>query len=259
MNRMMLTAAAALGSLVVPIRAQAPPTGFLDRTVQMAGVVHRYQVYVPATYDPAARWPVMLFLHGAGERGTDGLLQTEVGLGSAIRRFPSRYPAIVVFPQAPLESTWTGPSAGVAMAALEKTLHEFSVDRDRVYLTGLSMGGHGAWHLAYTYPDQFAAVLVICGFITGGDQFPSFLPADAADPAAVLAGRVKRLPIWVYHGDADTVVPVTAAREIVEALCAANADVQYTELPKVGHNAWDAAYRSPDVAAWLFKQRRSGR
>jgi predicted peptidase len=244
-------------SLAVPAGAQAPQTGFLNRTVQIAGVAHRYQVYVPAGYDASSRWPVILFLHGAGERGTDGLLQTEVGLASAIRRFPARYPAIVVLPQVPLDGNWIGSSARVAMAALEKTMHEFSTDRDRVYLTGLSMGGQGAWNLAYHYTDQFAAVVVICGFIGVGQQFPSFLPADAADPPAVLADRLKALPIWVYHGDADSVVSVEYAREIVDRLRKAGAAVHYSELPKVGHNSWDAAYRSVELPAWLFNQRKT--
>ncbi len=238
------------------IRAQERPTGFLDRVIQVEGSTHRYQVYVPSNYEPGTRWPVILSLHGAGERGTDGLLQTEVGLGSAIRRFPSRYPAIVVFPQAPTDTVWTGVPGRVALAALDKTMKEFSTDAARVYLTGLSMGGNGAWSLAYAHPERFAAAVVICGFIAGGTRFPSFLPADTADPAALLARRVSKLPIWVYHGDADNVVPVAGAREIVERLRHAGSPVKYTELPGVGHNSWDAAYRSAEVAAWLFSQRK---
>ncbi len=238
------------------IPAQERPTGFLDRVIQVEGTTHRYQVYVPSSYEPGTRWPVILSLHGAGERGTDGLIQTEVGLGSAIRRFPSRYPAIVVFPQAPTDTAWTGLPGRVAMAALDRTMKEFSTDPARVYLTGLSMGGNGAWSLAYAHPERFAAAVVICGFIAGGTRFPSFLPADTADPAALLASRVSKLPIWVYHGDADNVVPVAGAREIVERLRQTGSTVKYTELPGVGHNSWDAAYRSAEVAAWLFAQRK---
>jgi len=238
-------------------QSAAPQSGFLDRTVRLQGVDHSYKVYVPEAYAVDSPWPVILFLHGAGERGTDGVLSTTVGLGRAIREFPSRYPAIVVFPQAPLDTTWTGEPGRVAMAALEKTLHEFSTDRDRVYLTGLSMGGQGAWALAYSHSDQFAAAVVICGFIgVGSGAFASFMAADVADPPAALATRIRKLPVWVYHGDADRTVPVDQSRTVVASLRAVGADVQYTELPGVGHNSWDAAYQSPELAAWLFKQRR---
>jgi predicted peptidase len=232
-------------------------TTFLDRSVRIQGTDHRYQVYVPAAYTPDSRWPVMLFLHGAGERGADGALHTVVGLGPALGEFPSRYPAIVVLPQAPVGTTWVGEQGRIAMAALEKTLHEFSTDRDRVYLTGLSMGGQGAWSLAYSYSDQFAAAVVVCGFIgVGSGPFASFMPAEVADAPAALATRIRGLPVWVYHGDADKSVPVAQSRTVVASLKAAGADVQYTELPGVGHNSWDAAFGSADVAAWLFKQRR---
>jgi predicted peptidase len=145
--------------------AQDYETGFLNRTVTVGRALSRYQVYVPHSYDPASSWPVILFLHGAGERGADGLIQTEVGLGPAIRRFPERYPAIVVFPQAPKDSLWQGASAQMAMAALEQTIREYSADVRRLYLTGLSMGGHGSWYLSYHHPDRFAAVAPICGWV----------------------------------------------------------------------------------------------
>src|SRR5690606_27947035 len=136
--------------LAAPVSGQSDQevqTGFLDRVVTVAGRTYPYQVYVPREYAAAGerRFPVILFLHGAGERGDDGLAQTEVGLGPALRRHPSRYPAIVVFPQAPRDSAWTGRVAEAAMAALERTEAEFRTDPDRVYLTGISMGGHGTW------------------------------------------------------------------------------------------------------------------
>ena len=239
------------------VTARIPQRGFLDRTVRIQGVDHPYKVHVPDAYTPDARWPVILFLHGAGERGADGVVHTKIGLGRAIREFPSRYPAIVVFPQAPLDTTWVGEQGRVAMTALEKTLHEFSTDRDRVYLTGLSMGGQGAWSVAYAHSDQFAAAIVVCGFIgIGSGAFASFLPASVTDPPDALAARVRRLPVWVYHGAADRTVPVEQSRTVVASLKAAGADVQYTELPGVGHNSWDEAFGSPDVVAWLFKQRK---
>lgn len=234
-------------------------TGFLDRTVTVAGETHRHQVFVPADYLPTKRWPVILFLHGAGERGTDGLLQTEVGLGSALRRHPERYPAIVVFPQVSPDARWTGPAAEMALKALEQTEREFNIDRGRVYLTGLSMGGSGAWYLAYRNPERFAALLIICArIIPAAEAVEPLVPPRDGPVYAALATRLKSLPIWLFHGDADDIVPVEQSRQVSAALQAAGAGVRYTELAGVGHNAWDAAYASPEVAAWLLSQSRDG-
>jgi predicted peptidase len=124
------------------------------------------------------------------------------------------------------------------------------------------MGGNGAWYLAYHHPDRFAALVVICGFVeefTGALNkvlYPPIVPASVADPFAAIAQRVSRLPIWIFHGDADPTVPVEVSRRMASALKAIGADVQYTELPGVAHNSWDPAYDRADLAAWLFKQQR---
>jgi len=243
---------------------QEVQTGFLDRTITVAGHTYPYQVYVPREYasDPGRRFPVILFLHGAGERGDDGLAQTAVGLGPALRRHPSRYPAIVVFPQAPRDSTWTGRVAEAAMAALERTEAEFRTDPDRVYLTGISMGGNGTWYLAYRHPERFAAIAPVCGFVTMrfGAGTAAVVPAEDGEPFAALARRLASVPTWIFHGEADPVVPVEQSRRAAEALEAAGAaDVRYSELPGVGHNAWDPAYASPGFADWLFAQRRTAK
>src|SRR5258706_6000375 len=141
---------------------QQVQTGFLDRNVIVAGKSYHYQVYVPADYATKPTWSAILFLHGAGERGDDGLLPTSVGLAPAIRQNPSRYPAIVVFPQVPRDSQWAGTPGDMAVAALQQTMREFHVDPSRVYLTGLSMGGHGTWYVAYRHPELFAAVVPLC-------------------------------------------------------------------------------------------------
>lgn len=205
------------------------------------------------------RWPAILFLHGAGERGSDGLLQTAVGLGEAIRRDPARYPAIVVFPQAPRGSWWTGAAAEAALAALDRTLEEFSVDRGRLYLTGLSMGGHGAWYLAYRHPERFAAVAPICGWVERRPREPpsaAVVPEEDGPPFEALARRLRGVPVWAFHGEVDPVIPVEQSRRAAAALEEAGADVRYSELPGVGHDSWDAAYASPAFSAWLFGQRR---
>ncbi|HEX7808464.1 MAG TPA: glycoside hydrolase family 3 N-terminal domain-containing protein, partial [Thermoanaerobaculia bacterium] len=130
-------------------------TGFLDRTLTVGERTYPYTIYVPRNYDASRAWPVILFLHGAGERGSDGARATAIGLGNAIRFGPDRVPAIVVFPQVPQNERWLGEPADVAMMALDRTLAEFHTDPKRVYLTGLSMGGYGAWHLALAHPDRF--------------------------------------------------------------------------------------------------------
>ena len=244
---------------------QTIETGFLNRALTLDGVEHRYQVYVPRDYRSSQAWPVILALHGGGERGTDGLIQTEVGLGRAIRRHMYRFPSVVVFPQRTQEGTpagWQGLGARVALAALDKTLAEFNADTSRIYLTGLSMGGNGSWYLAYHHGDRFAAALVICGWVgergsaSASVAFPGIAPPSESDPFAAVARKVAGLPIWIFHGDADPVVPVAESRGMAEALRTLKADVQYTELPGVNHNSWDAAYDRADVIEWLFKQRR---
>jgi predicted peptidase len=244
----------------LPVVGQRVETGFLDRTVTVGGTPHRYQVYVPASYAGSMqRWPVILFLHGGGERGSDGLLQTAVGLPAAIRGGSARYPAIVVMPQVPTDSVWLGTPAQVAMAALDQTLAEFRADPERVYLTGLSLGGNGTWNLAYRSPERFAAIAPICGFISVRPQLRAsrpIVPADSGDAFTAIARRLGRLPTWVFHGEVDPVVPVSESRRAAEALRAAGADVRYTEVLGGGHNVWDGTYASPQFQEWLFAQRR---
>jgi predicted peptidase len=242
------------------VTAAQTQTGFLDRQVTVGGQSYLYQLYVPAAYTPARRWPVVLFLHGAGERGTDGLRPTHVGLGPALRKNAERFPAIVLFPQAPADSLWVGASARMAIAALDQTAREFQTDPDRLYLTGISMGGNGVWYLAYRHPSRFAALLPICGWVT---PFPaltspveSVVPPDSGPAFAALARKLRDVPTWIVHGEIDDVVPVDQSRQAAEALKQAGAPMQYLELPGTEHNSWDATYASPRIMGWLFAQRR---
>lgn len=238
---------------------QQVQTGLLDRSVTVGGRAYRYEVYVPADYATKPSWPAILFLHGAGERGDDGLLQTQVGLGAAIRQNSSRYPAIVVFPQVPRDSQWVGTPGEMAVTALRQTMREFHVDPSRVYLTGLSMGGHGTWYVAYQHPELFAAVVPICGWVREWSQFPGSVPVVPGDSVAVmprLVQRLGKLPIWIFHGEMDQVVNVNGSREPATALKAAGADVHYTEFLGLNHNSWDAAYASEEFRNWLFAQQR---
>jgi predicted peptidase len=242
--------------------AQGPETGFLPQTTTHAGRSHRYQIYVPADYATRTDWPVILYLHGAGERGVDGLRPTQAGLGAAIRRAPKRFPAIVVFPQVPVGTQWTGDQADLALAALDLVLRDYKVDVDRVYLTGLSMGGHGTWYLAYRHPERFAAAAPICGWTqdleSHGFMVP-VVPVEVGPALPALARRLARLPLWLFHGDQDPVVPVQGSRAAFAALKAESTLAHYTEYPGLNHNSWDVTYGSDAFVAWLFAQRRPKR
>ena len=251
---------------LLAIMAQAAPaqrveTGFLNRTATVGGQAFRYQVYVPAEYASRTDWPVILFLHGAGERGADGVIQTAVGLGRALRLNTARYPAIIVFPQVPKDSVWAGAPADAAMAALRQTLAEYRTDADRVYLTGISMGGRGTWYLAYRNPKVFAAVAPVCGWITPTPSFTSttVVPTDSGPPFAALARQLRDVPIWIFHGEMDPVVPVAGSRDPAAALKSAGSAARYTEYLGLDHNSWDATYGSKEFTEWLFAQRRKAR
>jgi predicted peptidase len=232
---------------------------FLSRSLILDNIEYLYQIYLPPDYGPNPS-PIILALHGGGERGQDGQRQTEVGLGSVLRQNPDRYPSIVLFPQVPMGETWQGLGARVAIAALDQAIAEFNVDLSRVYLTGLSMGGNGTWYLAYRHPERFAAMVVICGWISArqgrsGVGFAAI--ASGNNPFASVAARCVGLPIWIFHGDGDLAVSVEESRSMVVALKAVGAKVEYTEFPGVGHRAWDQAYGMVALSDWLFQQTKS--
>ena len=264
---MLQFALVAVTLMAVPAEAKKPPTGFLDRTVTVAGTEYKYQVFVPDTWTNKKKWPIILFLHGAGERGDDGLIQTEVGIGTAIRRDRSRVPAIVVMPQCRKDAWWTASTMGdMAIAALEQAQKEFNGDPARIYLTGLSMGGYGTWYLAGKYPGKFAALAPICGGILMPDKSRAQSPDDNS-PYIEAARKIGRMPVWIFHGGDDPVVPVSESRRMAEAMktvigqdavhtqpqATENlAEVIYTEYPGVGHNSWDKAYAESDLIRWLL-------
>jgi predicted peptidase len=242
--------------------ARSQQTGFLDRTISVHGTTYKYQVFVPDDWSPKQKWPMILFLHGAGERGSDGLLQTDAGLPHAIRLDRSRFNAIVVIPQCLKEGWWPTPSMEeLALASLAAATKEFKGDRKRIYLTGLSMGGYGSWDLAARYPGKFAAVVPICGGIVIPDHLrqmrPDLAPSSYPDEAKSyeeVAKKIGKTPVWIFHGGADEVVPVAGSRKLNAALQAAGGDVHYTEYPGVGHNSWDKAYAEPELITWMLAQ-----
>lgn len=223
-------------------------TGFLCKTLTFDGQTYPYCVYVPPEYTRAKPWPVILFLHGSGESGRDGLLQTEVGIGRAIRRHRRDFPAIVVMPQAPPDQRWVGKMAKMALHCVEQTSHEYHLDAERVYLTGLSLGGYGTWTLGAEYANRFAAIVPVCGFIELG---------QSTGLAAKVAPALADMPIWCFHGSADPNVPVQKAREMVAEIRKLGGNVKYTEYEGGGHNVWDRAYDDRELWKWLFSQKLS--
>ncbi|MDP2368396.1 prolyl oligopeptidase family serine peptidase [Rhodoferax sp.] len=257
--------------LAAPGTAVAGETGFLQRSVTLDGVSYRYQVYLPAQHTPTRAWPIALFLHGSGERGDDGRAQAQVGIGSAIRADPGRFPLVVVMPQARRDTRWTGAMAAQALKALDQSIAEFNGDPRRVYLTGLSMGGQGVWFLAAHNPNKFAAIAPVCGFVVGNRdanalglrqepassvEFAEFLEPDAF---TAFARRIGKVPLWVFHGSADTVVPVEQSRQMVQAMRQGGGEVRFSDYAGVDHNSWDRAYAEPELVPWLLSHQLGAR
>jgi predicted peptidase len=234
-----LFGAALLCLLPALVRADEPAHGLLDRTFTDAdGKEAKYALFVPADYKGDKAYPLILFLHGAGETGADGKRQTYVGLGPVLRMQEKSFPCFVLLPQSQ-DRTWQADSkdAQRALAMLAAAQKEYKIDDKRLYLTGLSMGGFGTWSLAQKYPDRWAAIVPVCG---GGD------PEQAK--------AIKDIPCWVFQGDADQAVSVDRSRKMVDALKAAGGAPTYTEYAGIGHNSWEMAYNTPALYEWLLKQ-----
>lgn len=221
------------------------------------GETLNYRLLMPAGYDPNAetRYPLVLFLHGAGERGNDNAKQLIHGakdFASAENR--AKYPCFVIFPQCPdgkkwVEVDWSADTheqpkeesislrlTREVIAGMQKTLR---IDEKRIYVTGLSMGGYGTWDMIARTPDFFAAAAPVCG---GADE--------------KTADRVTKIPIWAFHGDKDTAVKPERSRRMIAAIEKAGGKPKYTEYPGVGHNSWSQTYSDPKFMEWLFAQKR---
>jgi len=203
-----------------------------------------YLLYLPEGYEKPKgkspkRWPLMLFLHGAGERGTDLALVKKHGPPKLVER-GKRFPFLIVSPQCPRGQWW---NADVLTALLDEVVAAHAVDEDRVYVTGLSMGGFGTWALGAKTPRRFAALVPICG---GGDT--------------KTAARLKDIAVWAFHGERDRLVRPERSRQMVKAIQAAGGkNVKLTVYPDAGHNSWTRAYAEPGLYEWLLKQKRSGK
>ena len=198
-----------------------------------------YLLFLPEGYsdDGEGKWPLILFLHGMGERGND-LEKLKVHGISKIVEQKRDFPFIAVSPQCPDTSFWTVEMESLN-ALLDEIVKKYAVDENRIYLTGLSMGGYGAWNLATAYPDRFAAIAPICG---GGDPKKAHL--------------LKDIPIWVFHGAKDTTVPPERSEEMVNALKEAGGNVKYTVYPEAGHDSWTETYNNPELYEWFLKHKR---
>ena len=245
----------------------AAQTGFLDRSVNLHGKTYQYQVYVPTDYTPAKAWPVIVSLHGNGRQGGDGMLQTGTDFAIRIRQNRAPFPAIVVFPQAQIGARWADSDMqDMVIAEADQAIAEWHVDPVRVYLHGYSMGGSGSYRIAYKWPSRFAAIVIVAGrVVPAAPNTPLEIDRDrranpflaAPDPFESLAERLKSIPIWIFHGDADASVPVTESRQFVVALKKVGAQVRYTEYPGVDHNvAPQKAYDNTELFGWLLAQHR---
>lgn len=220
-----------------------------------SGEILRYRQHLPKNVAAGKKLPLVLFLHGAGERGTNNVSQLKHGV-SALLQYGAKAndPAVLLAPQCPsgmqwVNVPWSAPShtmpeqpsdsMRLALALLREKLATLPIDPDRVYVTGVSMGGYGTWDAIQREPALFAAALPICG---GGDT--------------ARAPSIKNIPVWTFHGDKDTAVPVNRSRDMAKALEACGGKIQYREYPGAGHDVWTRTYNDSDVLTWFFSQHR---
>lgn len=196
----------------------------------------QYLVFLPKDYDQSKKkWPLILFLHGSGERGADLNKVKRHGVAKVVEQSPD-FPFIVVSPQCPEGVWWSTEMLAVLLDEIEKN---YRVDKKRIYVTGLSMGGFGTWQLAIENPDRFAAIAPICG---GGNSH--------------LVPKIKHLPVWVFHGAKDEIVPIEESREMVRALRKAGGRPKFTIYPRAKHDSWTEAYENKQLYQWFLKHQR---
>jgi len=211
--------------------------GVFEKTIKKT-VRFNYQLYLPDGYSQkGGPWPLMIFLHGAGERGDDPELIKLHGLPKLAASGQS-FPFIIASPQCPTEKWWPNLTDELN-AFIDDIEAKYAVDPRRIYLTGLSMGGFGTWSLAISRPDRFAAIAPICG---GSERY--------------LAKNIKDIPVWVFHGAKDTVVPIERSEIMVRALEQLGADVRFTIYPDAGHDSWTETYEKKELYEWFLSHRK---
>jgi len=198
----------------------------------------QYLLFLPEGYGEKKQcWPMILFLHGAGERGNDLRKVKKHGPPKIVEK-KKDFPFIVVSPQCPKDDWWT-EKVEVLINLLDDIVARYDVDTERIYLTGLSMGGYGTWALAAAYPDRFAAIAPICG---GGKR--------------LMAHRLEDVPVWAFHGAKDKVVPVKESEEMVNAIKARGGNAKLTVYPDAGHDSWTETYNNKKLYDWFLKHRK---
>ena len=204
-----------------------------------------YLLFLPQGYsDTEQRWPMILFLHGAGERGNDVWKVATHGPPKRVRQHPD-FPFIVVSPQCPDGEMW---SREILLSLLDDVTTKYKVDPSRVYLTGLSMGGYGTWDLGLSYPEKFAAIVPICG----GGEYITMLLGSREKPEVL-----KTLGVWAFHGAKDPVVPLAESERMVDFLRRLGVkDVKLTAYPDAQHDSWTQTYENPELYKWLLEHRR---
>ncbi len=216
-----------------PPAASAPASPQTTHTLERAVKVRlEYLLYLPKEYDKKAAWPLMLFLHGAGERGDNLDLVKKHGPPKLVEEGKS-FPFVLISPQCPADRWWN-PVALTAL--LDEIVEKYKIDKSRIYVTGLSMGGFGTWSLQAHTPKRFAAIVPICG---GGE--------------AIAARHLPHVPTWVFHGAKDPVVPLARSEAMVDALKQAGGNVKFTVYPNAGHDAWTETYANPKLYDWLLE------
>jgi predicted peptidase len=233
-------------SAAVPTGGDGDSQGSMEkRTIGNGPDSYEYQVYVPGKLQGERSLPLIVFLHGIGQRGTGGFVPTTGAAGALVRRYLGQVPAVVLLPQCRPGKFWTDPAMDrMVIDALERTVDEFGADPHRLYLTGVSMGGYGVWHLVSQRPEKFAALVSICG----GS------PLQSGDRFSPIARKVGATPAWVFHGSDDQVVPASESRRMVEAIKANRGKVKYNEYPGVGHNVWLQVLGEKELMPWLLTQ-----
>lgn len=196
-----------------------------------------YWLYLPKNYYDQQKWPLLVFLHGAGERGQD-LNRLKIHGPIMLVEQGKDLPFIIVAPQCPADQWWPYRVEHIS-AVIDEIVEKYPVDTKRIYMTGLSMGGYGTWATATRYPDRFAAIAPICG---GGE--------------VLLANLLKAVPIWAFHGDKDTIVPLSESQRMVDAVNNAGGNAKLTIYPGVNHNSWTQTYNNDALYEWFLSHSR---
>lgn len=224
------------------------------RTLEHDGQTYAWAIMIPESAEEGGR--ALLFLHGAGECGTDGEKNLAVGLPTNVKADPDRWPFVVIVPQKPTrESEWEDHEDAV-LKMLDLCAEEGLIDSGRLAITGLSQGGHGTIMIGSRYPDRFKAAASVCGYVdrrfSEDGTRAKEVPAEPTDESVIEAAKgLESMPVWLFHGEVDSVVPVEESRALFAALNTTGATCAYTELEGVNHGAWDPAYADPDLAEWF--------